>query len=259
MKSFIQELALGFLSSKTVQNVVNSSIGRPAFCAAYWLYKDHVEVPGAEALKPLIPPGSWAIDVGANIGYFTTKFSRWVSGGGKVIAVEPEEVNFTELSRRLARKRLSEFVILRRAACTEKDGPVQLFVTPNHPGDHRLINADGIPVQGVTLDQLVSEVRNPHVGLIKIDTQGAEMAVLRGASKTISRCSPAILIEVDDVALRKFGTSASELLQDLEAWGYDFATLSRKGPVQSSRSALEKMLVMKKGAYLDVLCISQNA
>jgi FkbM family methyltransferase len=109
-------------------------------------------------LRDLIEPGTTVIDVGANIGFFSIKFARWVGHSGAVIAIEPENRNIASLRRRVGRAGLGSIVECVQAVAAAQAGVMRLQVNPNHPGDHR-IGATGIPVRAVTLDELTEGSR----------------------------------------------------------------------------------------------------
>jgi hypothetical protein len=67
---------------------------RRAFLTAYSGYKTWIEAGPIDRLKDFVLPRSAVVDVGANIGFFTLKFARWVGEQGCVIAIEPDLVNF---------------------------------------------------------------------------------------------------------------------------------------------------------------------
>lgn len=184
---------------------------------AYSLYKSFFE-PGIEHLRFLVHPGASIVDVGANVGFFTLKFSKWVSDGGRVIAIEPEPGNLDALNRALSRNRVANVDIV-KAAAAEKEGELHLSLNPLNPADHRLAEK-GIPIRAVTIDGLLQKRGWPPVSLIKIDVQGAEPRALAGAQETISRFHPAIFIEIDDKALHSAGFSADSLIASLRAQGY---------------------------------------
>src|SRR5580693_4951300 len=106
-----------------------------------------------------------------------------------------------------------------RAAVAEVTGEGLLEINPGHPGDHKL-GTEGVPVAMTTIDDLLAARGWPEVSLIKIDVQGAESRVLAGARRTLERFSPALFLEVDDQQLRRYGSSAAELLTSVTAQGY---------------------------------------
>lgn len=254
LQQSVQKAALRVFSVPFVRRLVSTAAGRATFDAAYWLYKDWIEVPGSSGLAAHLPPGTWAIDVGANVGYFTVKFARWVSGGGKVIALEPEAENFARLTGRLQRLRLTEVVEARMAAAADRTAVMNIEINDLHPADHKLTASGGIAVQGMAIDELVAEAGHPRVGLIKIDTQGAEMMVLQGARETIVRSRPAIFIEIDDQGLRSFGSTGTALLDLLSGYGYRYRLLERSGATEISAQAILERIA-NDGVYLDVLCV----
>ena len=77
-----------------------------------------------------------------------------------------------------------------------------------------------IDVESVTLDGLLAARDLPCPSLLKIDVQGADLSVLRGAELTFARCRPVVLIEVDRSALARAGSSEHEVSRFLAALGY---------------------------------------
>src|ERR1700738_3642727 len=73
------------------------------FLAFYAIYKQYFEAGPIDRLKELVPSGSLVIDVGANVGFFSLRFARWVGDGGKVISIEPEDRNYDSLVLALKR------------------------------------------------------------------------------------------------------------------------------------------------------------
>jgi FkbM family methyltransferase len=217
--------------------LLRSKTGRRVFERAYLTYK-LAEAGPIGRLKPYVIVGSCVVDVGANIGMFSDRFVAWTGEKGRVIALEPEAINYASLVRRLARPIAEKRVIALKAAAAEIDGQLGLHVNPDHPGDHK-IGRSGIPVEGFALDTVLSRHGDPLVSLIKIDVQGAELRVLRGAAKTLSHWRPALFVEIDRAAMQQQDTDVAELVEYLESFGYGAYRLRRFGrPAPASRSGL---------------------
>lgn len=209
--------------------VQSTAFGRMALERAYVAYKLLIEAGPIDRLSGYIRPGTWAIDVGANIGVFTLTFARAAKEGGKVVAIEPEEVNFAALQRRAGTAGLADRIVAHRAVAAERAGELLLEINPHHPGDHK-IGSSGIAVPALTLDGLLAGLGTPTVSLIKIDVQGAELRVLQGAAELLARDRPALFVEIDDAALRRQGGSADELMTWLRGRGYRSYNLDWDGP-----------------------------
>lgn len=222
---------------------------RRAFESAYLAYKLLIEAGPVARLQPFVPPGCVVVDVGANIGFFSTRFARWVGANGRVYAVEPEARNFSSLRARIERTGLDGVVRCVHAAASDHPGTVELVLNPIHPGDHHL-GAGGEPVTAVTVDALTADDPRP-VGLIKIDVQGAEPLVLAGAERVLAEHRPAIFVEVDEPSLQRFGSSASELIGSLAERGYRGHVLTRAGLGEAE--APEALVTRAASAYIDVL------
>jgi FkbM family methyltransferase len=162
---------------------------------AFGRYEPHF----AELFSLLVRPGDRCVDVGANVGVHTVRLAKLAGQRGEVIAVEPDPELIRRAGRNVALNGL-ETVRLVNAAASDQPGEMQLYrPSPwdtnrarasllHHP--YLTGPATGVPV--VTLDDVCAGQR---VSLIKIDVEGHEAAVVRGAAATISREMPSIIFE----------------------------------------------------------------
>ena len=224
-----------------------------AFLASYGLYKEYVEGGPIDRLKDYVPQGSLVIDVGANVGFFSRRFARWVGEGGAVIALEPEDYNYDNLVRALRRDGLLQRVQALKAVAAAKSGTTFLEINPIHPADHKLsLGGAGLLVNAVTLDELVGPDGSLRPSLIKIDVQGAEMLVLAGATNTLRNHGPALFVELHEEALNRFGSSVSKILNHLSSQGYSAYWLTRSGAPRKASDAEVRARTVGS-SYVDVL------
>jgi len=254
MKLLFQTIILTTYRLVQTSGILSTSWGRNISEQAYFIYKNILE-PDIDHLRYLVRPGTTVLDVGANIGFFTVIFSKWVSVGGSVIAIEPESCNIDSLKRSIARGHLKNVEII-QAAAAEREGSAFLSLNPTNPADHRLAEV-GIPIATVTIDGLMHARGWPVVSLIKLDIQGAEPRALAGASETIFRFHPAIFIEIDDEALEAATFSANELIDSLRALGYTMYSSDKGGldfPLGNDDAARKRRML----GYADFLFIDRS-
>lgn len=162
---------------------------------------DHIGM--AVALRAALSPGDDAIDVGAHLGDVTRQILQ-STVTGRVLAVEP----LPHLAAGL-RRTLVDAVIIEECALTDGEpGEVEFLHVKNNPGYSGLKERDypedpefeKLTVKTQRLDDLV-EKHGLKPRLIKIDVEGAELLVLRGAAKTIKEYKPLILVEHGSAAL----------------------------------------------------------
>jgi FkbM family methyltransferase len=178
-------------------------------------------------------PGDVAIDVGAHIGLFAMEMAAAVGASGIVYAFEAFEANADLLERSIAENRFEKRVVLRRAAVGTSSGtatltfPVETLNTGGayvlRPGTAPLPGNRTAAVPLVALDDL--EMRRP-VRLIKMDVEGAEPLVVRGARRVIAEDRPLILSELHPTQLeRTSGVSAAVFLDEMRRLGYRATTI----------------------------------
>ncbi len=179
-------------------------------------------------------PGDHVIDVGANIGYYSLIASRLVGAGGLVIAIEPDAANCAFLRRNLTENSAGNVWVV-EAAASDRPGVERLYPATSNLGDHRTYDpGDGRTpgeVIGVRIDDLVGEGQPVH--FMKIDAQGAELRILRGARETIGRNAGhiTIVLEFWPAGLEAAGASAADLLRELRRYPLEAAIIDEAAGV----------------------------
>ncbi len=257
MKRIIQSCLLKIYAQVLRTGLFSTSCGRSLFFTTYNWYKFFIEAGNIQPLQRYVKPGEVVIDIGANVGFFTKRFARWVSDGGFVIAVEPEASNFRQLLRNLDNSGTAAVVRTVQGVAAEHSGMLKLAVNPIHPGDHK-IALEGVDVTAFTIDEMVRKEPSARVCLMKIDVQGAEERVLRGAQKTIQRDHPAILVEMDDEALRQMGSSAERVVTWLMDFGYVIQRLGKNSRMDQIPLA-EALRMCRNGRYVDLLFVEASS
>jgi FkbM family methyltransferase len=172
--------------------------------------------------------GDSAIDVGGHIGFFTMQMAAIVGPSGRVYAFEPFDANADLLERSITENGFHERVLFQRAAVGAAAGTARLTfpVETLNSGGAYLLPDGGAPLAGnrqkdvpvVALDGL--ELRRP-VRFIKMDVEGAEPQVLRGAARILAEDKPVMLSELHPTQLaRASGMTADAFLAQIAALGY---------------------------------------
>lgn len=208
--------------------LVNESVGWTCFRERRW--DPHVEV----CVRAMLRPGQTAIDVGANIGYFTAVLAQCVGPGGHVWSFEPVPETYELLT---LCKSLNSFaqVTPMKVALGAADGSTAITYDRRHSGIATMhpeqVAGDVRRVELRSLDTLIStgEVARPP-DLIKVDVEGHELDVLRGARNTIRTATPTIVFELNERTARVAGWTLAELAELLRSLAdYSFSLIDDEG------------------------------
>ncbi len=179
-------------------------------------------------IKPLVPSGSQVLDIGANVGYLSGLFARWVGPTGHVTSVEP--IPATNDALTYSMKRLFPKTVTTLQCCVSASpGEVTMSVPSYTSGrenyyESRIVDSTtanpghSYTVQATTLDLIIPRL-HPVPSFVKIDVEGHELAVIQGGANYLSIHHPPLLIEVNDNPDEP-GTPASLLFTTLKDWGY---------------------------------------
>jgi FkbM family methyltransferase len=187
------------------------------------------------AVQRLLAPGGVLFDVGANVGLYTLLGSRCVGAAGHVYSFEPSSRERTTLDANLGLNGCRN-VTTSAAAVGARTGSARLRIAAGqHRGQNTLSPAFAYPgvglereeeVEMVSLDQFtqIPGVRQPSV--IKIDAEGNDLDVLRGARSVLRDAMPVVMVEVNDTLLQASGASRADVEAFLLDVGYELFRIS---------------------------------
>ena len=183
-----------------------------------------------EVYRRFARPGTCAVDVGANLGIHTLVLAACVGAGGKVHAFEPLPSIATRLEENLKLNGVAH-VDLHREALGSRRGQVVFDSNPSdfNIGKGRVTPHGDITVPIGTLDARLGSETLP-VSVIKIDTEGHELEVVKGAAGLLARHRPAVLMEFNPEAygpadLRQHLPDRYTAFRLTNRFGYEAASL----------------------------------
>jgi len=179
----------------------------------------------AKRMKNHLPRGGVMIDAGANVGFFTALAAHCVGPTGKVFAVEPSPYAFGKLQQLISDNKLSQ-VHAEQIALSDTPGELPLYITPDEAHNHTptLVPSEGLKTVQVpvkTLDERLDAWGVTSIDVLKMDVEGYELHVLKGAHRTLAANRiKTIFLEFNESWLQKAGASGTELWRFLEAQGF---------------------------------------
>ena len=208
-------------------------------------------------LTRTLRPGDVVFDVGANVGRFTGVAADIVGQTGHVYAFEPGSDNVSTLRTRFA---TASHVTVIGAAVGDSSGTTSLYMDRRDPRRHSLavgnVGKAG-PIVTVPQMSLDDYARNlTRLDVIKVDAQGAEVAILRGAAQVIRQFKPTLVLELWPTGLRNFGASADELLTSVRELGYSVHRLSAEGVLKDARHIESVVQTTDRWKNIDMVCLS---
>lgn len=166
------------------------------------VYFQAMEPVVSQTLLRQLQPGDVFLDLGANIGYYTLCGAQRVGREGRVISFEPQPQICARLRDNVARNQLNH-VTVHELALGEQDGSFTLYIPPAEVGfghaslsPQEFQNATAVEVQVRRLDDLLFG-KLDRLDVIKLDAEGAELSIFRGARKLIEKFQPAIVVELN--------------------------------------------------------------
>ncbi|HMD39638.1 MAG TPA: FkbM family methyltransferase [Candidatus Acidoferrum sp.] len=201
------------------------------------------EKPELEFVLRMLEPGMTFFDLGANTGLFSVACGRkLLSKASSIYAFEPCPSTFAILEKNLVLNDLSGVRAI-CAALSDRTGEASMYVNadlkdalnsledPSHT-DAEVVGRE--LVQTITLDEFLAKEDIARVDLMKVDVEGAEMLVFRGARNLLERPdAPVILYEGYGWCTAGFHYHPVELMWLLEACGYELFVLdSQSGQVR---------------------------
>lgn len=172
-------------------------------------------------IRRRLSKGNTFVDVGANVGVYSAFASKLVGKMGRVLAIEAHPITYRYLTDNLAR---NEFDNVEAVNCAAGDLPGQLRIamTERNAGETHIATGieDGVVVPVERLDDLLPKHGIDQVDYLKIDVEGFELPVLRGACEVISSSSAIVVqTELVNAHARRYGYEISAVVALLTRLG----------------------------------------
>ncbi len=197
-----------------------------------YFYGHYHERYEADLVQRLLTGDDVFWDVGANVGYFTLVAATALNHRGGIVAFEPGRNAYARLTENLALnpyRNIQTFAV----AVSDREGEAVLHLA----GDIADSSASLYPADGarpgqevcrtVALDHVLDSQGLRPPNLIKLDAEGAELAVLHGAQGLLAASPPLWLMEMEEKTLAAAGASKAAVAHFLTGYGYRAAHLSK--------------------------------
>jgi len=186
------------------------------------------------------------IDAGANVGFYTILASKMLNKNRRIIAIEPSNNAYKKLKLNISINNLSNNIYIVKKVAINKEAIVSLktinnkeeYSTLGNKMKHKAILNESFKVEKVpstTVDKIVDQYQL-QPGFIKIDVEGAEYLLLKGAKKTLLKYSPIILIEINEKLLNQNKSSTKKIKSFLEKNNYHFFNPLQSGLITKNCS-----------------------
>lgn len=215
-----------------------------------WWIPLAIDEPCRKVVERLLKSGMVVFDVGAHHGFYTLLASKRVGSQGFVVAFEPSPRELKRLRQHLTLNRCSN-VRVEPMAVSSGNGTADFFVvlggltvcnSLREPQVGEPIATIQVPV--ITLDRYIENNGIREVDFIKIDTEGADLEVLKGASSLLQKLPrPIFMCELFDDVTKRFGYEASEIYEFLHDRSYSWFQVTMEGMLQPTE---------KKTHYRDI-------
>ena len=197
-------------------------------------------------MRRFVQPGMTVLDIGAHHGFYTLLLSRAVGSRGRVFAFEPSPRERKALLRHLSLNRCKNAKVQALALGAERKEVDLYVVEGSETGCNSLrppivlSGTSSTSVRVMPLDDWLSEEKVEHVDFIKLDVEGGELDVLKGATKLLDRRPrPVILAEVQDIRTQAWGYRAKDVIEHLAQKGYKWFYPSEDGSIKELDTQLE--------------------
>jgi FkbM family methyltransferase len=155
--------------------------------------RNYYECDILQALDAELPQSGVFLDVGANIGNHAI---YWATRGARIVhAFEPVRSTFELLQRNVSENNLSEKIVCHNLDLGDSKGSADIAkYTSENIGGTQIVEVENGAILVDTIDNLASSLG--RVDFVKIDSEGFEVKILRGASETIAQHKPIIFVEI---------------------------------------------------------------
>jgi FkbM family methyltransferase len=210
-------------------------------------------------MNRILQPRMVVLDVGANIGEITMAAAQRVGSNGHVYSFEPMTPLYSRLTEHLGMNGMNQVTPIAKglsdrigtatifsAEAPFEDGTRHDGLGTLYPTASRSVAAGDIEL--TTLDEFCSSSNITRIDLVKIDVEGAELAVLKGGLTSIARFQPFLIVEVQTETAQDAGYKSEDIISLLKSMGYTFFVIGRKARLRPLGEA-------GLASFQNVLCV----
>jgi FkbM family methyltransferase len=200
-------------------------------------YEPDIYLPYAASIRE----GMTVLDIGAHVGFFALAAAQRVGPGGKVVAFEPSPATLRVLRHHVRLNRWDNRISVEASVVSDQAGSVTFYTFDDSMAaslskeNVEVLNvqrpelATPVEVPAVTLDEYCRS-RGHRPNVIKIDVEGAELRVLKGAERLLRESNDLVIwCEVHPRQMENLGDRVSELAPFLDRLGYSLAPIAEAG------------------------------
>lgn len=182
-------------------------------------------------LKQYTVPGSIILDVGAQFGLYSMLAYRHIGQEGRIFAFEPSPDTAAVLHRHLVNNNMTDRVEIVQAAVGPQEGEVTFYMAGTHPCNTLApttvdpVKLTPVTVKAVTVDGFCRQ-RQLTPTLLKIDVEGWELQVLRGATEAIQNPALTICVEMHPYAWESAGYTSEDFTTFVQTHGFEIVPIT---------------------------------
>lgn len=193
-----------------------------------------------QIIQSLVENDSYYFDIGANIGLMSIPFLK-LNDKLRVVSVEASSGTIAHLQKTWDQSSFQERWTLYQGAVGSKSGKVQFFEADGENAAFSGLRDTGrggamksLTVEMSTIDDVWHSVGRPPVRFMKIDVEGAEIEVLRGAGGMLGKEKPALLIEINKTNMSSYGYTPEVMFKEVDEIGYNMYASLNMDEINSS-------------------------
>jgi FkbM family methyltransferase len=215
----------------------------------HWLIYFGITIDNPIGLFELIKKGDTLIDIGVNIGQTAMMFSKLGGEKATIYGFEPDLINYSIAVENLKQNSFKNITYFNIGLGSKNEALPLKINSPSNRGGNRIDKNDSSNSSIVsieTLDAIFKKENITKIDVIKIDVEGYELEVIKGANQTLKKYFPNLFIEVDNYNLQQQGTSAKELINYISDLGYTVTNAKNKQHIKSDENF--------NNCHFDIIC-----
>ena len=212
--------------------------------------------PSKSNLYSAIKSGDTVLDIGSNVGEVLMNISKIVGNKGMVHGFEPDFENYKRLSKNLSLNEFENIKVNNIGLSYENGFGTSEINNIRNKGMNSISQVmeddkNEHSFEILTLDNYINKTNISSLDFIKIDVEGYEFNVLKGAESALKKYKPTLFIELDDNNLKKTNHTASELVSLLEDYNYSIKNVNTNTVVSSENNF--------ENCHFDIICIHSES